>query len=769
MMCLSVVSCSDKGSASSLDEANVLLYWPTDETDPSFKLAEEIARKELHRQGIRGEVTVHCSHSTERYETSERPLFNELILRLRAEGRMPDLILSYGDANRWLLKTNSNSVTASIPTVCYGLNFQDYLPYQNDLLENNYNGGRSTDMVDIVSCLHLEENLIFADTLCPKLIEKLQRSEYLPMYPKRYVTLLDVENLWTDKIRFQDLLGQMESLPEDKYYNNLIPKVDEQTIRRMAHDHKKIVFSCRSLMAPTWNASLKANQTATTWAFFPQKSSNFYIQSKHDNKTRNLVNGPSFMPYFTMVPEDFLINSLCIGGYFPTLEDQIRDAVSAGVRLLKGDSPSQIGSLSHSPSYNLNWDAVRFLGLEVNSVPENVNLYNVTLKDRNPRLYSTLKWIIWILFSGIMIWSIIIISILTIRARRNKTKLREYADLSIRNGIILNRMMEVIDFKVWERIEGAPEQIERVSTDAFFAAKIREFVKINTPGNYSLQIYGSIDNHSPHWYDIKMTVSQGENNQIEKRGVIVNNDIQKELEAIEAEANRIITSVKTREGFIASMNHEIRTPLNSIIGYTQILSMPDLPLEKEELEEYSSAIESNSLLLQNTIKNILTAAQISKALVVAHKDAFLLDAIVSEISDRATKLSSDDFGRGRLVLNPSEPNMIVRADRKLLCRVLENLIINASVFSDKSSPIEIGWGKSDRANYSTEIWVKDSGIGIDDKYKELVFERFFKVDSFSSGCGLGLFICKTYVGLMGGEINVESNQGGGSKFIIKLP
>lgn len=769
MMCLSVVSCSDKGSASSLNKADVLLYWPTDENDPSYRLAEEIARKELRRQGINGEVIVHCSHSTERYESTERPLFNKLILRLRAEGRMPDLILSYGDTNRWLLKTNTNSVTTSIPTVCYGLSFQDYLPYQYEQLESNYDGGRGTDMVDIVSRLHLEENLMFADSLCPFLIEKLQRREYLQMYPKRYVTMLDVENLWADRLRFQDLEEQMDALDGQKYYNNLNPKVDEETIRRLARDRKRIVFSCRSLMSPTWNGSLNVKQSSTTWAFFPQKSSNFYIQAKHDNKTRNLVEGPSFMPYFTMVPEDFLTNPLCIGGYFPTLEDQIRDAVGAAVRLLNGESPAQIGTLSHKPSYNINWDAIRFLGLDVNSIPEDINLYNVTLKDRKPKLHSTLRWIFWISVSGIMIWSIIIISILTIRARRNENKLRGYANASIRNGIILGRMMDIIDFKVWESIEGETEQIERVSTDDFFASKIRDFIKINTPGNYSLQVYGAIDNHSPHWYDIRMTVSLNGDNQVEKRGVIVNNDIQKELEAMEAEANRIITSVKTREGFLASMNHEIRTPLNSIIGYTQILSMPDLPIEKDELEEYSSAIDSNSILLKNTINNILTAARISKSLVVAHKDAFILDTIVETIVHKLETLSRDEYGNGRLVLAPCETNVIIRSDGDLLSRVLENLIVNASVFSDKGSPIEIGWRRITEDKWSVEVWVKDRGIGIDDKYKDLVFERFFKVDSFSSGCGLGLFICKTYLELMGGEISVEKNEEQGSKFTIRLP
>ena len=65
--------------------------------------------------------------------------------------------------------------------------------------------------------------------------------------------------------------------------------------------------------------------------------------------------------------------------------------------------------------------------------------------------------------------------------------------------------------------------------------------------------------------------------------------------------------------------------------------------------------------------------------------------------------------------------------------------------------------------------MSDEGIGIAPEYHELIFDRFFKVDSFAPGCGLGLNICKTFVELMGGQISVESKVGEGSVFKIKLP
>ena len=153
-------------------EANVLLYWPTDESDPSYRKWTSLAREELARQGIIGDVQVHFAHITERYESLERHMLNELILKLRAEGRMPDLILSYGNANRWLLITDTNPVTASIPVICFGIRSEEFLPYQYELLKINYEGGRWNDMVNIMDRVNLEPNLMFANELSSRIIEK---------------------------------------------------------------------------------------------------------------------------------------------------------------------------------------------------------------------------------------------------------------------------------------------------------------------------------------------------------------------------------------------------------------------------------------------------------------------------------------------------------------------------------------------------------------------------------------------------------------------
>ena len=111
-------------------EANVLIYWPTDESDPVYKEWTGLVIKELRRQGIKGNVEVHYAHATERYESTERPMFIELIMKLRVQGKKPDLIISYSDINKWLLTTITSPVITSIPIVCFGLRSDKFLPYQ---------------------------------------------------------------------------------------------------------------------------------------------------------------------------------------------------------------------------------------------------------------------------------------------------------------------------------------------------------------------------------------------------------------------------------------------------------------------------------------------------------------------------------------------------------------------------------------------------------------------------------------------------------------
>ena len=767
-------SCSRKEGVDTL-EANILLIWPTDEKDPAYEKWTTTVKEELHRQGINGQLEVHFTRLTKIYEYEERKIFNDLIYELRVKGQMPDLILCYGQQNYWMMATDVNSLAKSVPVVCFGLSSEDFLPYQYDMLENTYKGGKK-GIVRVVSRPHLKENLDLADSISTHIIEYIKRPDYYFLTKNRLITMLDVEDLWTDKIIYNQFVDQMAVMDTSLYYSNLEARATEDQLIKYATKQDKLVFSCRSVMKPTWNISEQYNQISTTWSFYPQKSPNILIQSKHDYKSKELVDGPSASMYFTMVPEDYINNAKCVGGYFAPYESQIRDAVSAGVRVLKGETEEEIGVIENKPEYFLNWNVIRPLQLDVNLVPDYVNVDNATLKDRDPKKYHRIEKSIWATFIVLLVWSTLTVFILSRRYRRNNLKLRNYSNEIINNNKTLEQMMNIADIKIWEMV-GDELNMERITASEFFMRKIVDFIRIDVPGYYEQRFYCSVDNRTPHWYEIRMTVSlvkdepspdeddtQTESSHIERRGVIMNIDAQKELEAIAAETNRIIQLVRTREGFIASINHQIRTPLNSIVGYSQLLTMPDFLSDEAELQEYRRAIDNNAFLLKQTINNILTSTMLDKSGIVPKFEIVRLNDLIGPDSEVGKAIISKE----RLELVPGPAELDVRVDANMLQRVIENLLINAVNFSKSSSTVFLGWNECNEEGYVAEIWVQDHGQGIKPEYQDLIFQQFFKADSFTAGCGLGLYVCKSFTELMGGRISVESKPGEGSTFKLKL-
>ena len=755
------------GSGNGTIEADVLLYWPTNADDPVYEQWSRKARKELRRQGIRGDVQVFFADYQDKSDPRQREEFISNIGNLERRGCMPDLILSYGDVCGWILSTIGETPVSEIPLVCYGLRHNERLTFQETLLKEHYSGGR-TSMVKITDGIHLKENLNFADSIITNIFDEFALPEYYILTPNRLVTLLDVKAYWEDRILYNELSSQMELLDSARFFNNLDGKTKEGQLRMMANHKDKMVFSCRSILAPTWNVNLNMNHVPTAWVFYPQKSPNFFIQSKHDRISRELVDGPSFMPYFTMVPEDFLMNEKCIGGYFCTFEDQIRDAVEAGVRLLKGESPDRAEVLRHKAGCNINWDVVRPYHLDYGTIPDFINVYNAGLKDRRPEFYAIVRALLWFIAFIIIFLSTLIIINLSGKAKRNAAQMRRYANYALINHRVLRQVMDIIDFRTWEDNSTGIKSLSRIQASDFFMGKLREFTAIDREGRHSMEVFCSIDGKMPHWYEIRMTVTPGVGDYVGRRGLVLKIDDEKQLEAKEAQTNRIVNSLRAREGFIAAMNHEIRTPLNSISGYTQILSMSGTDLSDSELAEYAGAIDQNVFLLRHNVTNILTVNRIMSIPITPRIGIVTFDTML-DIYQRHANLDITAGIRRRIVLDGSARTIIVKADAMLLAEVLRNLIVNAARYSDESSEIVLSWRPVREEGFSGEICVSDSGIGIPQQYHELIFERFFKVNSFASGCGLGLYICKTFVELMGGKISVESTEGKGSVFKIKLP
>lgn len=232
-----------------------------------------------------------------------------------------------------------------------------------------------------------------------------------------------------------------------------------------------------------------------------------------------------------------------------------------------------------------------------------------------------------------------------------------------------------------------------------------------------------------------------------------------EFELIEAR-NRAEESDRLKSAFIANMSHEIRTPLNAIIGFTSVL--PDLQGD-EERRELINLIQENNQKLLRIIDDVMNISKIESGKEQLVMSTFELNDTLRSVADTYTPKLQSGVQMSTMF---SQGVMSITTDLNRLTEVMNHLVGNAVKFTSQGN-ITIGY--DDPENKRIRIWVRDTGKGIAPENHERIFERFFKVDEYIPGAGLGLSICRTMAYSMGGNVGVDSEPGKGSTFWLELP
>ncbi|MDP3313195.1 ATP-binding protein [Lutibacter sp.] len=260
-------------------------------------------------------------------------------------------------------------------------------------------------------------------------------------------------------------------------------------------------------------------------------------------------------------------------------------------------------------------------------------------------------------------------------------------------------------------------------------------------------------------------------------GTIINNEILvtffdiTELKKIEKELIKAKAKAEEsdllKSAFLANMSHEIRTPMNGILGFAELLKIPNLSGDKQQ--KYIHIIEKSGARMLNIINNIVDISKIDSGLM----KVVIAETNLNEQIDFIYKFFEPEIIRKKiqfLVKNSlTSEEAIINTDREKVYAILTNLVKNAIKYSNEGF-IEFG---CERKGKYIEFYVKDTGMGIPIDRKEAIFERFIQADILDKkaleGAGLGLAITKAYVEMLGGQIWVNTEEGKGSIFYFTLP
>ena len=224
-------------------------------------------------------------------------------------------------------------------------------------------------------------------------------------------------------------------------------------------------------------------------------------------------------------------------------------------------------------------------------------------------------------------------------------------------------------------------------------------------------------------------------------------------------------SDRMKDSFIQHVSHEIRTPLNIITGFAQVVTNPDFKLNEEERNRMLGDISKNTKEITYIVNELLEVAEEESKQHYQKDDTITINDFCRRMMAQAEK---ENKGRLEMKFSSELPDdFSIHSNRRAMEKIMEQLLSNAMKFTQEGY---VALKVEDSPDHDVvRFIVEDTGIGIADEHHEQVFERFYKVDAFKQGFGLGLTISRKMAILLGGGIRLDKEYTGGARFFLILP
>jgi light-regulated signal transduction histidine kinase (bacteriophytochrome) len=241
-------------------------------------------------------------------------------------------------------------------------------------------------------------------------------------------------------------------------------------------------------------------------------------------------------------------------------------------------------------------------------------------------------------------------------------------------------------------------------------------------------------------------------------------EIRKLNQELTARAAELVTANKELESFAYSVSHDLRAPLRHLVGYSELLQKHASNLLDEKGRRYVQTILESAKRMGHLIDDLLAFSRIGRT--ETKMTAVDLQQLVADVASEIGAQATDQDISWNIGALP-----VCYGDRALLRLVLVNLLSNAVKFSGTRRPAKIEIGSVDGRGDTSEIFVRDNGVGFDMRYVDKlfgVFQRLHRADEFE-GTGIGLATVQRIVHRHGGTVRAEGRVDQGATFYLSLP
>lgn len=478
-------------------------------------------------------------------------------------------------------------------------------------------------------------------------------------------------------------------------------------------------------------------------------------------------------PTFQTINEGFGFADYLLGGYFTPLESQIRYMATGIKERLEGRMPRQQVT-ECVKQYVLNWHVLQKYGIPLESIPAEYTVMYIPFSERYryPILIGSILGAVFVLTV------IVLLSFSLLRERRRKREAlrnllyeHETLCLAIEGNSTYAWRLEgdsvSCDSQFCELIHHCPGRllldeitpyIHPDDLPAFRKNIAARHERTHHKGQYRCNFTGEFQ-----WWEFSYNTIHTPGHAPIIAGLLQNIQELKDHEQELIESRELAEQAELKQSFLNNMSHEIRTPLNAIVGFSDMLAN-EPEFSNEERQEFVDIINTNTKLLLKLVGDVLELSRIESG-----------NLSFTFQRESVCRLLDDVYQTHSLLIRPPlqflkdfpPEDVQVNVDPMRLTQVLTNFLNNANKFT-KGGSIRLGYccpsGMSE-----VHLYVEDTGIGIPHSEQKMIFERFYKRSEFSQGVGLGLSICVLIVEKMGGRIELQSEEGRGSRFTVVLP